>query len=206
MIKNILIYGDSNTWGYIPTLDPYSGNDKTQPRYDKEDMWWYDLYLKYNCYINGNNGRTFGFDHLLFEGKNAIKTIDDDINDIEKVDLCIIMLGTNDLKIAYNASIGDIVNNMDIIINKIKNRFNCEFIIVCPPHIISNTPITKINYKDGEKLIDSLGLAYKEYASKFGYKFMSAVGCEIGIDGEHLTKNGHMELKRRINELIDNLI
>ena len=55
-------------------------------------------------------------------------------------------------------------------------------------------------------MIDSLGLAYKEYANNNGYKFISAVGCEIGIDGEHLTKNGHKELKRRINELVNILI
>ena len=202
MIKDILIYGDSNTWGFIPTLEPYSGCDETQPRYNKKDMWWYDLYLKYNCYINGNNGRTFGFDHLLYEDKNAIKTIDDDLKDIESVDLCIIMLGTNDLKNVYHPTNEKIVNNMDKIVNKIKDKFGCDFLIICPPHIISGTPITKLWYKDGEKLIDSLGLAYKEYAKEHGYKFISAVGCEIGVDGEHLTKNGHLELRRRVNEVL----
>lgn len=201
MIKNILIYGDSNTWGYIPTLEPYSGCDETQPRYGKEDMWWYDLYCNYNCYINGNNGRTFGFDHLLLDGKNALKTIDEDIKEIKKIDLCIIMLGTNDLKNVYKATSELIVSNMDKIINKIRNKFNCDFLIICPPHIISGTPITNLWYKDGEKLIDDLGEAYKEYAIKNGYKFASAIGCEIGVDGEHLTKKGHLALREVLSKL-----
>ena len=29
----IFIYGDSNTWGYVPTLKPYSGDDSKTDRY-----------------------------------------------------------------------------------------------------------------------------------------------------------------------------
>ena len=38
-ILRIFVYGDSNTWGYYPTLDVYSGDDSKTKRFDKEKIW-----------------------------------------------------------------------------------------------------------------------------------------------------------------------
>ena len=201
----IFVYGDSNTWGYFPTLDLYSGNDSDTLRYKDEDIWWYKLKEKNTLFINGNNGRTNGDDHILYDGKNAIKTINNDLSGIDNIDLTIIMLGTNDFKDIYHNTTESVINKMDKLIKVIYDKLKCEFLIICPPLIISNTKITELSYTNGEEKIRDYEIGLIEYCKKNKYHFVSAIDCEVGIDGEHLTISGHKKLGDIVNSYINKI-
>ena len=39
---NILIYGDSNTWGQVPDINGYS-KDAVAKQYPQTDLWWFAM-------------------------------------------------------------------------------------------------------------------------------------------------------------------
>ena len=197
---NIFIFGDSNTWGYVPTLKAYDGNDNNTRRYRDEDMWWYPL-KKYNqLYVNALNGRTINNDHQELPYRNSIREFNNVIVD-SKVDLTIIMLGTNDLKDCYGLRVDEIVDNLDKLVLLFTSVYHSKFMIICPPYIYDTT-VTKDKYTNGVEKIQEYENKLKKYCASHNYLFASAVPCEVGVDGEHLTKAGHELLGRTIFEII----
>jgi len=202
----IFIYGDSNTWGYIPTLKPYTGNDATQPRYEQNQMWWNCLSEGNELFVNGNSGRTTAYDHPLFAGKNAAKTIEEDIKEIDHIDCLIIMLGTNDLKKRYGVSTKEVTEKIHHLIQIMKSKWNCKVFIISPPLVIQGTPITDANYEDAENRVREFKKNLEELALQNGYGFTSFEPCEIGVDGEHLTIDGHKKAAAIIQEAFNDFI
>ena len=196
----IFIYGDSNTWGYVPTLDTYTGGDSKTKRYDSESVWWSRLNQEYVLFVNGNNGRTIANDHPDYPNKNGLASIDS-IMPNEKIDLSIIMLGTNDLKDMYQLSIPDLINNMKKLIEKIDNKYHSKIMLLCPPYIYES-PVTKPKYSHGISKIDEYEKALLEFTKNNNYLFASGKICEVGVDGEHLTKKGHNDLGKIVYEEI----
>ena len=198
MIK-IFAYGDSNTWGYYPTLNSYDGNDYNTKRFNLNEIWW--SYLDNNEVIfNGVNGRTINNDHPDLPNRNAMKTIQDDLVDTN-IDLTIIMLGTNDLKDCYKLTVDDIINNLEKLINVFKEKYQSKIMLLCPP-LILDTIVTHEKYTNGIEKIKEYERKLSRYCVDNNYLFTSAVSCEVGVDGEHLTKDGHKRLGLIVNNRI----
>ena len=83
-MKRILIYGDSNTWGY----------NSTGGRYDNR---WPRLLSGYEIVEEGINGRTTIFDDYK-PYRNGLKGLGYALISAKPIDLLIIQLGINDLK------------------------------------------------------------------------------------------------------------
>ena len=125
-MKKIICFGDSNTYGY----DPSTGG-----RFDENTRWPKRLQKllgdDYEIFEEGQNGRTIanadpweggtkcGMDYVLpmLETKHP-------------VDLLIIMLGTNDLKVKFNLPAADIAGSLQMMLSKIKAF--CRDYINCP--------------------------------------------------------------------------
>ena len=92
-MKNILCFGDSNTYGYIPI---------ERKRYAYEERWPGLLAAalggEYHIIEEGLNGRTTAFTDYLEPDRNALEYIGPCILSHAPLDLVIIMLGTNDTK------------------------------------------------------------------------------------------------------------
>lgn len=196
----IFIYGDSNTWGYVPTLKPYSGDDSKTDRYDSNDIWWGTLKKDYELFVNGNNGRTIANDHPDYPNKNGLASIDKLMPD-ERIDLSIIMLGTNDLKDMYKLSTSDLIEHLKLLIERIDKKYQSKIMLICPPYIYES-PITNPKYSKGIEKINEYEIKLREFTSKNGYLFASGKNSEVGIDGEHLTEKGHKDLGRVVYEVI----
>lgn len=93
MRKQILCYGDSNTWGFVP------GTGMRQP----EDVRWTGVCQKalgdgYRIIENGLNGRTTVLDDRFSDYLNGKKSLGYTLISQKPLDLVVLMLGTNDLK------------------------------------------------------------------------------------------------------------
>lgn len=197
----IFIYGDSNTWGYIPNENGYS-KDAVQRQYDKEVLWWYGLSKKYDVVVDAKCGRAISHDGLWDNDRNASKTIYEDLKMCEDVDVVMIMLGTNDCKSDFLETAESICKNLEKLILIIKEKTNADIVVMLPPKIVDGTKVTGLYYKNGEVLSCEIGKCYAEMAKRNGYDFISTQIAEIGEDGEHLTEKGH----RQIASVVENFL
>ena len=92
-MKNLLFYGDSNTWGFNPA---------TGERYPYEKRWTAIcakiLGDDFNCIPAGMNGRTTIFDDPVKACRNGRDALDYELQTHKPLDLIVVMIGTNDLK------------------------------------------------------------------------------------------------------------
>jgi len=118
-MKYILCYGDSNTWGCVPEVFQ---------RYDFNVCWpgvmQNILGVEYHVYENVLNGRTTVFDDYIEEGRCGKEGFPIVLESNAPLDLVIIMLGTNDVKLRFKLEPWDIGWGMDLLIKYVK-KANC---------------------------------------------------------------------------------
>ena len=121
----ILCYGDSNTWGYI------SGTD--HQRYGNNERWTKILTSllgdKFEIIEEGLNSRTLTSNDTRpgKECKNGYEYLLPCLDTHDPIDLVVLMLGTNELKSAYNKTakeIGELLE--EYFIKTILNRWKIQ--------------------------------------------------------------------------------
>jgi lysophospholipase L1-like esterase len=119
-MRDILVYGDSNTWGYNP---------HTKARYPKEHRWPCVLQKELSeggdqiaVIAEGLNGRTTVWDDPLEGGaiKNGSRYLPACLQSHMPLDLVIIMLGTNDLKHRFSLTAFDIANGAGVLVDLVR--------------------------------------------------------------------------------------
>ena len=134
----ILCYDDSNTWGYI------SGTD--HQRYGNNERWTKILTSllgdKFEIIEEGLNSRTLTSNDTRpgKEGKNGYEYLLPCLDTHDPIDLVVLMLGTNELKSAYNKTskeIGELLEEYFIktILNR-KSQLQDSYpklLVVTPP-------------------------------------------------------------------------
>lgn len=133
-MKNILCYGDSNTYG----VNPFTGG-----RWSLEIRWPGVLQkeLRTSCHIieEGLGGRTTVWDDPLAQGRNGLSALPMLLDTHKPLDMVIIMLGTNDLKEHFQALPEDIACGAGKLISVIRSHF---FVDACSqPEILIVSPI-----------------------------------------------------------------
>ena|SRR3990167_9341001 len=122
-MKNILCYGDSNTWGYIPG----KGNIETMymERYPRDIRWTGRLQklLGDDFYVieEGLNGRTTNVDSPIPPDRNGKTYLASCLYTHSPLDLVILMLGGNDLKNIFHRSAKDIAKGLADLIQLIQS-------------------------------------------------------------------------------------
>jgi lysophospholipase L1-like esterase len=201
---NILCYGDSNTWGYVPNINGYS-KDAVMQKYDESDCWWYSLMQGNNVFVNGLCGRCIAHENKWLKNRNSFKTISSDLQFYHDLDLIIVQLGTNDCKCEYNDSAEDITNNLEALLDIIKKEINVDIIVISPAIITEDNKITQKYYIGAQKKSYELDSLFKKLCVKKGYLFISGKDLETGEDGEHFTKLSHKRLGTRVLSKINEL-
>ena len=106
MQRTILCYGDSNTWGYVPTINALL------QRYSQGERWPGLLqdYLgkNYSVIAEGLNGRTTNLDYPIPPDRNGKTYLPPCLYSHAPIDLVVLALGGNDLKVYFNRSASEI--------------------------------------------------------------------------------------------------
>lgn len=208
----ILCYGDSNTWGYI------SGSD--HQRYGNDERWTRILAKllgeDFEIIEEGLNSRTFISNDTRpgKEGKNGYEYLIPCLDTHDPIDLVILMLGTNELKTAYNKTANDVGDLLEqYFVKTILNRKSQlkdsypKLLIVTPPIVDEEKDYGRKDSKyigAGKKSMELNGI-YKEIADKYNCYFLSNDGMETGTDGVHLTKESHIKLAEKLKEEINKI-
>ena len=217
MKKHIVCFGDSNTHGYCAEpSDCADGGD----RFNENERWTCLLQKhlgeEYLVIEEGLSGRTTVFSDPLHECMSGMDAIYSCLMSHERVDLLIIMLGTNDTKERFAVNATCIAIGMERLVQKAKTidawrDGKPNILVIAPPHIgegLYNIPAGEGMGAGCPEKSRALAPRYAEVCERQGCAFLDAEG--IGefnqLDCMHLTARGHQKLAQKLAELVPELV
>lgn len=206
-MKQILCFGDSNTWGYNP---------KDGSRFPWEVRWTGLLQkdLENNearVVEEGLCGRTTVFEDALRVGRSGIKLLPV-LLEAHRPDVLVIMLGTNDCKTIYKASSGVIAKGVENLINAVeKFDKNIKVLIISPIHLkegVGEAGFDPEFNDDSVEVSHGLAAAYKAVADRHNASFLdaSSVAKASEYDREHMDPVNHALLADAISSKVKELL
>ena len=207
-MKQILAFGDSNTWGMIP--------GSAGKRYPAEVRWTGLLQQKpenrdIRILEDGVCGRTTVFEDPVRPGRRGIDAIARYAG-AEGPDAVILMLGTNDCKAAFHAAPEEIGRGVEKCLEQFEKLVPPERILLCAPIRLGEN-VWKPE-KDPEfdrqsvRTCEALKEIYSGIAARRGNRFLAASDYAEAspVDEEHLDPEGHARLAAAVNEALRTLL
>jgi lysophospholipase L1-like esterase len=208
-VKTILCYGDSNTWGYDPA---------TQGRFSRDVRWpgvlRNELGEGYLIIEEGLNGRTTVWDDPIEEYKNGKEYLRPCLETHKPIDLVVIMLGTNDLKMRFSVSAFDIASGAGVLVDIVQKSATVpddkapHVLLLAPPPVAKLTDFAEMFQGAGPKA-ERFSAHYRRVAQEKGCAFLDAgqVVASSDLDGIHLEADEHRKLGQavaaRVREILE---
>jgi lysophospholipase L1-like esterase len=211
--KTILCYGDSNTWGQKPDK---SGRFSADVRWT--GLLQQALGEDYYVIEEGLSSRTTDLEYDRKPGRNGKTYLEPCLDSHMPLDMVILMLGTNDLKIEFNRSPQDIAEATEGLVTLIQSktakdgRDPAKIILVSPILVDDQAPTFAKFYMPGFYNHDSalksqaLGAELQKVAANTGCAFVDAAKvAHAGEDGIHFSQQAHAELAKVLIEEVQAL-
>jgi lysophospholipase L1-like esterase len=208
-MKTILCYGDSLTWGY----DPRDGT-----RYPFDQRWpgvlEQELGKGFHVIEEALSGRTTIVESPLLSNRSGLKMIEPLLESHAPIDLCILMLGTNDIAPYYHLTASDIAGGCLALIWAIEKSqagpagAAPEILLIAPPLLGRMSGIMGLFYEGGEKTLRALSKTYKTVADSSRCHFFDASKYVKAskIDGVHLDPEAHRVLAMEIKKIVEPIL
>lgn len=201
-MRNILCFGDSNTWGYNPD---------TKERYPWGIRWTSKLQeklvdLDVNIIEQGLCGRTTVFEDISRPNRKGVNTLKEIFSEKKDIDSVILMLGTNDCKAHYGNTEEDIAEGIKECLELILQFVSPEKVLLISP-IWLGEKVWKKEYdpefdQNSIQVSKKLKDSYRLIAKEKNVHFLAAseyVNPSVA-DQEHLDVIGHSRLADVIYE------
>lgn len=199
-MKQILCFGDSNTYGLIPA---------TKDRYDWNTRWTGILSKKiekngYRVVEEGLCGRTTIFEDATRKGRKGADLLPIILETHKPIDTVVFMLGTNDCKTAYGATAEKIGSGIELLIKQIKDSDpDINIILVSPIELGEGVWEEGFDTEFNENSVEvskQLPEVYRKIAEKYDADFVAAseYARPSSADREHLNEFGHRKLAEAI--------
>jgi lysophospholipase L1-like esterase len=184
IMKKLILYGDSNTYGYDPR-DFFGG------RYE-EDIRWAGIVKKelrgeYDVIEEGMNGRCLprvsdGLFQELVRSTNA-------------EDVLAMMLGTNDILLTSRPDVSRTVERAEALLDYVKNNCVGTFLLIAPPYISNSYPDLQPYHDCSVEMNRQLMTLAKQY--NIAAVDAGSWNIPMGSDGVHFTEQGHLEFAQQ---------
>lgn len=219
--KNILVFGDSNAWGWIPRLEIFP----TQ-RLPKANRWPEVMLEKlgsdYDVFCDALPGRTTDLDdpgsELGPEVANGLTALRATVAAHMPLDLVIIALGTNDLKAYFNRTPDQIAEAILGLARAAAGNTGvgttysaAKVLILCPPSLGPLHPEDWVREVFSQTSLDAsraLSGVLEPMANAEGFAFFDAgsVMQTEGVDGVHFSTENHATLGDAMADVVRQLI
>ena len=209
--KRILIYGDSNTFGWITFADGTFG------RFPVEKTWAGKTGIllgdDYEIIIEGLGGRTTNLDstpnagsgYIRGAGMNGAAYLPAALSSHMPLDLVVIMLGSNDLNVKYNRNAKEIADGVDELVKIVKEAqwqkhttFQApQVLVLAPPKMDIKNEKYKAMFAGAYEKSLQFGKLMQQVAEKNNADFFDAatvVPFGEAEDEIHLTLKNHSDL------------
>ena len=193
--RKVLIYGDSNTYGYDPA--DFAGN-----RYPAGKRWTTLLQEKlgdrWEVLPEGLNGRKlpdlkYDRDRIL----RLMRNLSDD-------DIFAVMLGTNDLLLTMDPDAGEAVRKMQEFLSFLTEHTKPDHILViAPPNIASGRirdPLYRLYFEESVRMNEGFRILTDQYGTMFADAGTWGVG--LSADLVHFSEEGHRTFAGKMAEYI----
>src|SRR5688572_20096464 len=206
--KRILVFGDSNTWGWIPVERGYPTT-----RHAKDQRWpgvaQAELGSGYEIVEEGLSGRTTDLadpavPELSGAGLSGGAYLPAAVASHLPLDLVVIMLGTNDLQARFDRTPDQVAEGLKSLIESVRAMEGAvwteyaasKVLVVAPPPLVETERFPSESFAGGVGKSQALSARYREIAAAVGAEFLDAgaVTRTDGVDGLHLSAHAHREL------------
>jgi lysophospholipase L1-like esterase len=212
-MHNILVYGDSMTWGIVPD---------TRKRFSFDERW--PGVLENTLRNSGRsvriiedclNGRRTVWEDPFKPGRNGRQGLAQRIEIYSPLSLVIVMLGTNDFQIAHpQNNAWAAAQGIAALVNEIRNA-PIEpgmpvppVLVVCPPPIGPPKGSIAVKFLGADERGRGLADAYREVTAGLGCHFFDA-GSVTGsshVDGIHLDADQHVTLGKALVAVVSQIL
>lgn len=201
-MRRILCFGDSNTYGYSPVDGQRYGDDINWP-----GVLGKLLGDKFEVINEGKNGRTIAFDDPYNEGCNGLSDIGACLDQHEPLDLVIIMLGTNDLKVYFDSNPQAVASNLKKMCEVVQEKTDARLIIVSPTLLGDQIEFSPLHLEFGRTQVDysfELAPAFEQVAKAVGAEFidLAMVAMSSDVDCLHLMPEEHKKVAQAMRDKV----
>ena len=213
-MKQILCFGDSNTWGYDGETRkrlPW-GKRWTSLLQEKFDVEKAASSEKVRIIEEGLCGRTTVFEDPLRDGRRGTALLPTLLETHEGVDAVVLMLGTNDCKTVFGASAEVIGKGISRLLDQISAYApGTKVLLISPIYLgkkVWQEGFDQEFSRESIKISKELEGVYERIAREKQVEFMKAasyVSC-CDADQEHMNAYGHQMFARAVYERTAKLI
>jgi len=211
-MHNLLVYGDSLSWGIIPD---------SRNRFRFDERWPGILELELNqqgCHSriieDCLNGRRTIWDDPVKAGRKGSEGLAQRIEVNSPLDLVILFLGTNDFQIMHRNRAEDSAAGIAELIKVIRSSpieptmTHPEILVVAPPAIQKARGTIAEKFIAAENKATGLNLAFQATASEHACHFFDAgsVTRTSHVDGVHLDMDQHATLGLALSSIVRNIL
>jgi lysophospholipase L1-like esterase len=200
-LRTILCFGDSNTYGAVPTL-ARTGRHRFAPERRWPGVMRRQLGIGWQVVEEGHPSRTTLRDDPI-EGahKNGLRALPVCLESHMPVDLVILMLGTNDLKQRFGASASDIAESIEVLVRAIQKSEagpggSQPAVLVAAPAPMQEVDWLAEMFAGGAAKSQELPALIADVAKRTGSAFLDAsafVESSV-VDGIHFDSDAHRVL------------
>ena len=211
-MNQILIYGDSLTWGIIPYTRqrlPFSTRWPGVVEAELQKLG-HAVRVIEDCL----NGRRTVWEDPIKPGRNGRVGIEQRIEVNAPLALVILMLGTNDFQSMHQHNASDSAQGIAALIRAIREAPiepgmpTPEILIISPPPIGTPTGSIAEKFQGASDKCVGLAKAYGRVATELGCHFLdaSSVTTASVIDGVHLDADQHVRLGREVARVVTTVL
>jgi lysophospholipase L1-like esterase len=214
-MKTILCYGDSNTWGADPAGGGRFGIHERWPGVLRDILNQYAPADAPDYWIDeeGLNGRTTSRDDPVEGDRNGLSQFPAIAESHKPLDLVVILLGTNDLKVRFAPTAQDIARGAQRVAKAAMNGDlgrdgRAPAVLLIAPAPVARLSYFKEMFAGSEDISVKLAARYRQFADEIGCAFLDAgsVIASSDLDGIHLEAAEHAKLAeavaRKVKELL----
>lgn len=208
MEKNIMCFGDSNTYGESP---------EGKGRYPRHERWTGILQDRLGpdyCIIEeGLNGRTSVFEDPVEGDKCGLRQLPPILASHTPLDLLIIMLGSNDLKHRFNATATDVALAAERVVKTAQSVDNYtsdkpfQILLVSPAEVCPQTFLGEV-FGDRSATSRELPKLFEAVADRCGVWFLDIAkyAKPSQLDGLHFDRENHKKVAQAMETKIRQIL
>lgn len=205
-MKTILVFGDSNVWGYFPEVERLPFEQRLCGLLNAR------LGNNYRIIEDGLPGRMARMEDPLSPNHCGYPHLETALEVNAPVDLLVLHLGTNEARDMLNMNGYCIAASLERLVNLAKNHpagYNAQRILIVAPHPLApdvgNRAFDYLFSERSHRSTLDFGKAFEDLAKRTGCDFLDCAPLEFELsptDGIHYSANDVQKLANAISDYI----